>query len=271
MKLIGNGLNNGSHMYFYTPSQNAKKILYYPIAIGDFYCNNEYKVERKSYDSILAIFVLEGTITLEQNGTHTANENEILFVDCYQPHKYYAKDFAHTLWVHFDGNNSKQWFTELDVQKIKCSPKLSDYIFRIIEDIKTNKSEYDISSMLYSFLCKALNPESNIQNEQFEQINIAKEYIENNFDNQITVNDISKSVNLSASYFSKLFKDSTGSSPYEYLLSVRLEKAKELLHKTDLPISQIAYKTGFNSDANFIYFFKKQSGISPLKFRNISF
>lgn len=271
MELKGNGLNKGSHMYFYTPSQNAKRLLYYPIAVGNFYCNSDYNVQRNRYDSILAIFVLNGSITFEQDGIFTAEKNEIFLVDCYRPHRYYVSDNAHTLWLHFDGNNSREWFDEIGTKKLQSDSKIADCFLEIIDNIKSNKNEYKISSNLYSLLCKIAAAESYIPNERFEIITTAKKYVEYNYHLQITVDDIAKSVNLSGSYFSKLFKESTEISPYEYLLSVRLEKAKELLHKTNLSISQIAFQTGFNSDANFIYFFKKQTGLSPLKFRNISF
>lgn len=271
MELTGNGLNKGSHMYFCTPSQNAKKLLYYPIAVGNFYCNDKYLVERERYDSILVIYVSEGVITLEQNGIHTAGKKEVLLADCCKPHKYYASVNAHTLWVHFDGNNSREWYNELGINKIKSSAKTAEQILRIIEDVKADASEYDISSRLYSLLCKISKPESNMKNDRLEQITSAKDYIDEHYQEQITVDDIAKSVNLSSSYFSKIFRETTNTSPYDYLLSVRLERSKELLHKTDCSISQIAYKTGFNSDANFICFFKKQTGISPLKFRNIRF
>ncbi len=271
MELIGNGLAKGSHMYFYTPSQNAKKLLYYPIAIGNFYCKSDYIVERERYDSILLIYVLQGSMTLEQNAVYTAGENEILLVDCYKPHKYFTNDHAHTLWVHFDAGNSRQWLNLFASRKIKCGHNISDCILKIIDDVKSGNSEYEISSKLYSLLCKISDMQSGSQNEKFGLTAAAKEYIQSNFNKTITVEDIAKSVNLSASYFSRLFKNTTNLSPYDYLLSVRLEKAKELLHKTDYPISQIAYQTGFNSDANFIYFFKKHTGTSPLKFRKIKF
>lgn len=271
MEIKGNGINKGSQMYFHTPGQNAKKLLYYPIAAGNFYCNRDYTVKRNRYDSILIILVLSGSITLEQNGIHTANESEALVIDCYRAHKYYSTEESHTLWVHFDGNNSRKWLSETGLQKIRCNSKIAEHILRIIDYIQHNGSEYDISSTLYSVICELSKPETNMQSQRLIQINQAKSYIENNFSTQISVDDISASVNMSTSYFSKIFRESTGVSPYDYLLSVRLEKAKEMLHKTDFPISQIAYQTGFNSDANFIYFFKKQTGISPLKFRNISF
>ena len=120
-------------------------------------------------------------------------------------------------------------------------------------------------------MCDILNPEASIENERLEKINEAKKFIEENYQEALSVEKIAATVNYSVPYFSKIFKEATKLSPYDYLLSVRLEKAKELLHKSDASISQIAFLTGFNSDANFIYFFKKHLGISPLKFRNIIF
>ena len=83
--------------------------------------------------------------------------------------------------------------------------------------------------------------------------------------------DAAKAVSLSPSYFSRLFRAASGLSPYEYLLGVRLEKAKEMLLETQAPVSEVAYRTGFGSDANFIAFFRKETGLSPLKFRRLGF
>ena len=91
-----------------------------------------------------------------------------------------------------------------------------------------------------------------------------------NYQNPLTVKDVADFVNLSESYFYKLYKASR-QTPYSFLLKIRLEKAKEFLRLSNDSISEIAYKCGFNSDANFIYFFKRKVGISPLKFRKISF
>lgn len=277
MELIGNGLDKGSHMYFYTASQTAKKLLYYPIAVGEFYCNSNYNVERTTnYDSILALYVLDGSVTLQQNGnTLTAYKNELLLVDCYKPHKYFADTAAHTLWVHFDGNNSRQWFDEIKLkkgQKIKCNRQTADCFSNIIKYINSNQNEYDISYLLYSLLCliSKVN-EFNYESKKINSIEKSKDFILSNYDKNISVSEIADPALMSASFFSKVFKETTGFSPYDYLLSVRLDKAKELLQKTDDSVQNIAFKTGFNSTSNFIYFFKKETGISPLKFRNIKF
>jgi AraC-like DNA-binding protein len=276
MELIGNGLNKGSHMYFYTASQTAKKLLYYPIAIGEFYCNSDYSVTRTNYDSILAIYVVDGSITLVQNdNTLTASKDELLLVDCYKSHKYSGDDGAHTLWVHFDGNNSRQWFDEIKAkkgQKIKCTRQTAECISNVIKYINSNQNEYDISNEIYSVLCSiSKGNELNYESKKINCVEKSKAFILSNYDKNISVDEMAGNVHMSVSLFSKVFKETTGFSPYDYLLSVRLDKAKELLQKTDDSVQNIAFKTGFNSTSNFICFFKKETGISPLKFRNIRF
>ena len=276
MELTGNGLNNGSHIYFYTPSQTAKRMMYYPVAAGEFNCNRDYSVVRTYYDSILALYVSEGSITLVQDGAELkACSGELLLVDCYRPHKYYTSSFAHTLWVHFDGSQSRAWFEEIRLQKgqkINCGENIADSIKSIIGCIKSGESEYDISSNLYSMLCSLLkSDEIHSENDKTDRIKAVIEFINANYDKDVTVDEMAGLAYMSTSYFSKAFKENTSFSPYDYLLDVRLGKAKEMLIKTKLSISEIAYKTGFNSTSNFIYFFKKETGVSPLKFRNIFF
>lgn len=276
MELIGNGLNKGSHMYFYTASQTAKKLLYYPVAAGEFYCNNEYNVERNRYDSMLAIYVLDGSITMIQDNVKlSAQKDELLLIDCYKTHRYFADSGAHTLWVHFDGNNSVHWYDEIKAkkgQKIKCTRQIAEHISDIIKYIKNNQSEFDISKELYSMLCNISNENTTSQESTRNlQIETTKKFIISNYDKNISIKEMADTAHMSVSYFSRVFKESTGFSPYDYLLTVRLDKAKELLQQTDNSVESIAYKTGFNSSSNFVYFFKKETGISPLKFRNIKF
>ena len=66
-----------------------------------------------------------------------------------------------------------------------------------------------------------------------------------------------------------LFQKYTGDSPYAYVMAMRIKKAKYLLRSTELTITAVAYETGFNSEANFIYVFTKNVGVSPGKFRKL--
>lgn len=78
---------------------------------------------------------------------------------------------------------------------------------------------------------------------------------------------MAKAVSLSPSQFSRQFKRQTGVPPYEYLLSLRLSKAKELLKTTELPVHEIACQCGFGGESSFISFLKT-GGHSAFKIQN---
>lgn len=94
-----------------------------------------------------------------------------------------------------------------------------------------------------------------------------KEYICNNYMNDINLTDAAESAYLSPSSLSKLFHKETGVLFSDYLTQCRLEKAKELLLRTDLKIYEISVKIGYNSEKHFIKQFKKVTGFSPMEFR----
>lgn len=264
-----------NHFHFYTPSKNAKSLLYYPLVAGRFVCDETYLVKRNSYDSILAMYILDGSMVLEQNGqTFVAGKGELLLVDCYLPHKYYTNGYATTLWVHFDGGNSRALFHELTKKgqalsaDLRCRALIND----VIDGGKNNLNEYVLSALIYSLLCALSAVDtSELKDNSSLCVQAAKEYMQNNFEQNLTVAQIAKAVHFSASHFSKVFKDSTGDSPYAYLTNIRIAKAKTLLTQTTLPISIVACRVGFNSTENFIYYFKQKTALTPLQFRKTVF
>ncbi|MEQ2466047.1 response regulator transcription factor [Niallia hominis] len=86
----------------------------------------------------------------------------------------------------------------------------------------------------------------------------------------IKVKDIAKELYLNPQYFSRLFKKEMNISFMGYLLQYRLEKAKEMLKETDLPIYAISQKCGFTDSAYFCKKFLQQIGTTPLKYRKTS-
>lgn len=75
--------------------------------------------------------------------------------------------------------------------------------------------------------------------------------MEQNFQNNITVEDIAGFCNLNRSYFGKIFRDAMGKSPQEFLISYRMTKAAELLKLTDLTIGDISNAVGYPSQLHF--------------------
>lgn len=88
------------------------------------------------------------------------------------------------------------------------------------------------------------------------------DFLDSNYSEKITVNDISDVANLSPYYFCRLFKDTTGRSFIYYLNSLRIEKAEQLLKETDMNITEVALACGFNDINYFSKIFKKYRNIS---------
>ena len=100
-------------------------------------------------------------------------------------------------------------------------------------------------------------------------ISDAKLFMLDNFSNpNLMLQDVAREVNMSNSRFSTVFSQQSGQTFTEYLIYLRLNKAKELLRTTDEKTSQIASEVGYNDSHYFSYIFKKNVGITPTDFRN---
>lgn len=95
----------------------------------------------------------------------------------------------------------------------------------------------------------------------------AIQYISKNYANNLSLELVANHVHLNPTYFSTLFKQSTGSSFKEYLNMVRIEESKRLLSNTDYSLIDIAVATGFEDQSYFTKVFKKYTGLTPKQFR----
>lgn len=86
-------------------------------------------------------------------------------------------------------------------------------------------------------------------------------------DERFDANALSSTIRMSRAQLLRRLKSLTGNSPGYYIKTIRLEKAKELLETSDIPVSEAAYKTGFNSPSNFAKVFSEKYGITPSQFR----
>lgn len=96
----------------------------------------------------------------------------------------------------------------------------------------------------------------------------ALNYIEQNFQNDISVENIASFCGLNRTYFGRIFKETVGKSPQQFLLSYRMAKAAELLKLTQLSISDIGNAVGYPNQLHFSRAFKNVYGVSPREWRN---
>ncbi len=102
------------------------------------------------------------------------------------------------------------------------------------------------------------------------QINKAKIIIRENFRLDISPEEVANRVNMSYSWFRRLFKQYTGFGPAQYILELKIQHSKELLASTLLNSQQIAYEAGLSNADYFCTVFKKKTGVTPIRYREIT-
>ena len=95
----------------------------------------------------------------------------------------------------------------------------------------------------------------------------AMNYISAHFSEAVTLQDVAEHLHLNPSYFSRIFKRSSGSTFKEYLTKVRVEEAKRLLRNTDYSLLDIAIGVGFDNQSYFTSVFKRLTGLTPKQYR----
>lgn len=95
------------------------------------------------------------------------------------------------------------------------------------------------------------------------QLRQVKEYIDAHLDKSLSLEELAQVVPMSPGYFSRLFKQSTGFTPHQYVIRQRVKTAKELLRQRKLSIADVAYQVGFANQGHLNYHFKKFTGVTP--------
>jgi AraC-like DNA-binding protein len=102
------------------------------------------------------------------------------------------------------------------------------------------------------------------------QIELALDYVQRNFLDAPSLEEVAKVVGMSGTTFSRFFKRKTGNTFSEHISSLRLWMACKLLLETDSPITEICFESGFNNIANFNRTFLRKTGMTPSKYRRVS-
>lgn len=268
--------------YNYTPSLTARTTFFYLQSLGHFICDSEYLTKREGYRSYLLIYTISGKGYARYRGrSYEVKEGQVLLMDCYDYQEYWTDktDLWQFKWIHFNGSTSSEYFNlvyerfgpVIDIHGRQNVPECLD---RIIQQVVRNNFQVEVnvsrliveilSELLLSDTQKKEEPEFRLLNEN---IRSAVEYVEYNFDKDISLKDMASAACCSEFHFSRIFKRVTGYSPYEYLLKYRINRAKSLLKDGNFTVEEIAGLVGFGSISNFIRTFKSLEDMTPLKYR----
>jgi|GEM_PF-47174 len=197
------------------------------------------------------------------------------------------------LWIHMNGLGVQSLFralqehlgTDKDIPLILTDAGMSvTYDFkdrfqtlqRLLPKESTD-SFFQISLLLHEILnsfARGLLSESVVtgslpasSSQRDQDIKKAAAYIRDHFQDPVNIPELLELTHMSKAYFMQLFRRYTGTTPYNYLLRLRISKAKELLTLSDLSIQEISEAVGFSDETNFSTRFKKMTGTSPMNYR----
>ncbi len=273
-----------SNRNIYTASAFAKNALLYLQETGVLSAIKSHTSHRKNLDSYLFFIVLSGSGTLTYCGNeYNLKKNDCVFIDCNKEYSHSSSTDLWTLkWVHFFGNNIKDIYSEYIqrgglpcfalLEVLKYEELLNDiydisYSDDKIRDIKINQA---ITTLITFLMEENWTSQNGIKQQDGKRgIKDIKGYLHSNYTQEISLDYLSARFYINKFYLSRIFKEQTGVSITNYLLEIRITKAKHKLRFTSLRVEEIAYSCGFNDANYFSRVFKKYEGISPIKYRNL--
>ena len=112
-------------------------------------------------------------------------------------------------------------------------------------------------------LSEGVSPSPHLQ-RRIREVQI---FLEENLDRDVDLRTIAREASLSPYYFTRQFTAYVGVPPYRYLIGLRIERAKDLLRGSELTVTQICHRVGFNSLSHFTTTFRQHTGFSPSAYR----
>lgn len=135
-------------------------------------------------------------------------------------------------------------------------------------EIRKFDTKAEIEEWLVKLLRIVISSLRKMNIRESDAIKQAKDFIQKNYDTKVTLDMVSRVVGFSKAYFSKIFTEETGDNFTTYLTNVRIEKAKDLLAKTEMKIYEVCDHIGYPNIEHFSRTFKKLVGVSPIQYKN---
>ena len=281
MSEYNENIYNSSLWMTVTPTPTSVGLPFYAAESGHFTAYTGYSVSRDFHDSFLLIYTVKGSGRLRSDGNETElTPSHGTVIDCRKPHMYeITSDEWEFYWIHFNGIGATPMESiyasyGLRAAEIEDTATFERLIKRIMSCMRVNDvvSNMQISAdihRLFLMINKSAAEASAAEHrcEYTMEIDIVTDYIKDNYNKNITIDDMLDRVHMSRYHFIRVFKRIMGTTPYSYLTSYRINMSKRMLRLTDRSIAEIAENCGFLDTSNFITHFKKHVGVKPMQYR----
>jgi AraC-like DNA-binding protein len=259
--------------------KNVSDLILYNC--GTENCDSNYFFGPIAREFNLIHFVLKGCGKLAiDSETYPVKEKQAFLIPANKIAFYQAdsNDPWEYCWVGFMGiksGNYLQNIARLNDKEYVIDLEDVDYFYNTIKEMlrisgTTLSSSLFIQGYLHHILAKLVSDgeNRNISNPHHLSYSLqAMNYFDKNYSDNLQINDIAKFLGLHPNYLSTIFKQETGVTPKEYLIQLRIKKARELLEQTNYPINVISNSVGYSDQLTFSRAFKTVTGKSPKEYR----
>lgn len=216
-----------------------------------------------------AHFVFDGVETVVEKG------NMVLFWPGQAQHyKLYSAEYGEFYWVHFTGYQVDTLLDELEIPRnrnVFWVGTLSDcrwMLHQMIRELQLRQSHYEeLLRMNLRHLLMLIH--RNMQEEEAPEVPFHGEiiqsltYFERHWQDNVSIEDYAIRNRMTPCWFRQKFKEYVGCSPLQFIISLRMTNAMNLLENTDYNISQISYAVGYENVSYFRRLFQKHTGMTP--------
>ncbi|MFC5404880.1 helix-turn-helix domain-containing protein [Cohnella soli] len=263
-----------------TPSAFAKSSLYYAQEAGVFRARSSYYTERENLDSYLVVYSAGGSGTLVYGDrSYRLSPGQIFYIDCrkYQYYRTESEEPWEIVWLHFDGSSSRAYYDRFategsPVLTLAEGSRIPELLIELVElhRMRTIETELRGSRLIVDVLTELLLAVQQRDTPEVGIPSVVRDVIrlyDRRFAEKLTLDDVSAAFAVDKYALSKAFKRYTGFSPNEYLINVRITRAKERLRYSDMPVAEIAADVGIDNVSHFINLFRERESCTPLVYR----
>ena len=213
----------------------------------------------------------------EQN--YSVRKGQCFFINCMEYHQYKTAEHStwEFLWVHFNGNNTLGYFEEFtkngfQILQVNNEDLFESTLRKLIQITQNKNVTTDIitSQCIHTLLSELIVQSTALNLPDFllpEYIKLILKYIDNHFTENLSLESLAGYQNINKYHLSHEFKKYTGVTLKEYIITLRLSHAKNLLKYTEKSVQEIAEECGIYHTSHFINLFKAREGCTPLKYR----
>lgn len=268
-----------------TPDPAVKRAAAHVSELGDFIAGARYFTRRSNLPSYLIKFTLEGAGQLEYDGRREGiGEGSAFWIDCTRPQFYRTapgQERWRVAWVHFYGPGLRRLLPlvsraqrRLELRgaagRRRRPPAL---IGRLIDlyrgGVNTLADDAMAAALLTHVMAELISAARRRRPARPDAPCVAgaRAYLLKHYSRNVSLAELAQAYRMDRFYLQKLFKKHTGLSPKKFQLLTRVNRAKELLQATDLPVSEIAGRVGVESASRFIALFRAYEGRTPGDYR----